>query len=280
MEVRGVVDDLRLLPDGRIGVVDEAVDEELAVEERQRLLADVLDADGFPSRERVSGIRHEAAAAREELAVDELLREARLVIRHGDVELFFLDHVERLDAARLDDVEHDFGMCGAELAEDARQEERANLQRHRHADVVAMMREIANLVLELVREVEDVRDAREQVLAVVCQQQPPSFAVKEVQPRLGLERLHRNGDCRLRDVQRGCRLRDVLPLADGRKVSHLRECHHGIVSCLSVLSLFTYLIPFYYLTFSSFLQTPFLQIAFFAQPLVVFENIFYNQSIP
>ena len=45
MEVRGVVDDLRLLPDGRIGVVDEAVDEELAVEKRQRPLADVLDAD-------------------------------------------------------------------------------------------------------------------------------------------------------------------------------------------------------------------------------------------
>lgn len=225
MEVGRVVDGLRLAAERRVGAVHEAVDEEAAVEQRERLLRELRHAHALPLCERMRGIRHEAALAGEELPVDEIVAEARLVVRHGEIELLILDHVQRADAARLDDLEHDLRMRRAELAEDARQEARTDLQRQRHADMVAVVREVADLRLELIDLVEDMRDLAEQLAAVMRQQELPPLAMEEVQPRLRLHRLHGDGDRRLRDMQMLRRLRDVLPLTDRIEIAHLCECH-------------------------------------------------------
>ena len=53
--------------------------------------------------------------------------------------------------------------------------------------------------------------------------------MKQVQPRLCLERLHRHADRRLRDVEMLGGLRDILPLADLIEITHLRQCHHDTI---------------------------------------------------
>ena len=66
------------------------------------------------------------------------------------VEFLVLDHLQSADAARLDDLELDLRMRATKLAEDARQEARADLQRQRHADVIAVVRHVLDLQFELV----------------------------------------------------------------------------------------------------------------------------------
>ena len=225
VEIGRVMDHIRLAAERRVGAVHETVDEEAAVEQRERLLRELRHTYALPPGERMVGIRHEAALTGEELPIDEVVAEARLVVRHGEVELLVLDHVQRADAARLDDLEHDLGMRRAELAEDARQKARADLQRQRHADVVAVVREVVDLRLELLHLVEDVRDLAEQLAAVMREDELASLAVEEIEPRLRLHRLHGDGDRRLRHMQMLRRLRDVLPLADRIEIPHLCECH-------------------------------------------------------
>ena len=96
------------------------------------------------------GIGDEAAFAVIELLVAELLAEAGRIVRQGNVELLVFDHLQGADAARLDDLELDLRMSEPELSEDARQEARADLQRQGHADVIAVVRHVLDLRLELI----------------------------------------------------------------------------------------------------------------------------------
>ena len=95
-------------------------------------------------------VRDETAFAVVELLVAEFLAEACRVVRQGDVELFLFDHLQGADAARLDDLELDLRMRAPELAEDARQKARADLQRQRHADVIAVVRHVLDFQFELI----------------------------------------------------------------------------------------------------------------------------------
>lgn len=133
-----------------VEVVDHAVDEVVAVEHDELFIGKISERDGLALGQRMGRVRDETAFAVVELLVMELLAEACRVVRQGDVEFLVLNHLQSADAARLDDLELDLRMRATELAEDARQEARADLQRQRHADVIAVVRHVLDLQFELV----------------------------------------------------------------------------------------------------------------------------------
>ena len=123
-------------------------------------------------------------------------------------------------------------MIAVEVAEDVRQEDDAELQRHCNPHLRMTVCHVANLTVQARDLREDVRDLAEEFRAVRRDRDLTSLAVEQVQPRLRLERLHGDRDGRLRDVQMLCRLRDVLPLADLIEIPHLYQRH-------PIISLFT-----------------------------------------
>ena len=133
-----------------IEVVDDAVDEVVAVEHNELFIGKIGERDGLALSQRMGRVRDETAFAVVELLVAEFLAEACRVVRQGDVELFLFDHLQGADAARLDDLELDLRMRAPELAEDARQKARADLQRQRHADVIAVVRHVLDFQFELI----------------------------------------------------------------------------------------------------------------------------------
>ena len=150
VEVRREVDDAGLAAVCGVEVVDHAVDEVVAVEHDELFIGKIGERDGLALGQRMGRVRDETAFAVVEFLVMELLAEACRVVRQGDVEFLVLNHLQSADTARLDNLELDLRMRATELAEDARQEAHADLQRQRHADVIVVVRHVLDLQFELV----------------------------------------------------------------------------------------------------------------------------------
>ena len=169
--------------------------------------------------------RDKGTLAVEELRIREACTEIDSVVRQGKVELLLLNHLQGAHTARLDDLEVDLGVLSAESPEDMRQKDDPKLQRHRNPHLRMAMRHVADLVVEARDLCEDVGDLAEELGPVCCDSDLAPLTMKEVQPRLRLERLHGDGDGRLRNMQVFRCLRDVLPLADFIEIPHLYQRH-------------------------------------------------------
>ena len=229
VEVGRVVDDVRLFSGASISILHEAVNEELAVEHDERFILQIGNAEGMPLCERMVGTCDKGTLTVKEFCVGEPCAEVRRIVRQGEVEFLLLDHLQGAHAARLNDLELDLGMLRAELTEDVREKDDAELQRHGDAHLRMAMRHVADLIVEARDLREDVGNLAEEFCPVCRHGDLAPLAVKEVQPRLRLECLHGDGDGRLGDMQMLCRLRNVLPLTHLVEISHLNQ-RHGIIS--------------------------------------------------
>ena len=90
------------------------------------------------------------AFAGKKLLVVQLLAKACLIVGQSNVQLLILDHMECADTARLDDIQTDLRMFPPEISEDPRQKTRTELQRHRHADMIAIMCHILDFLIKLI----------------------------------------------------------------------------------------------------------------------------------
>ena len=197
VKVGRVVDDVRLLAGTPVRVLHEAIDKEFAVEHDERLVLEFADAERVPRGERMIGARDKGALAVKEFRIGEPRAEIRRIVRQGEVEFFLLDHLQGAHAARLDDLELDLRVLRAELTEDVREKDDAELQRHGDAHLCVAVRHVADLIVEPRDLREDVGDLAEELCPIRRHGDLAPLAVEEVQPRLRLERLHGDGDGRL-----------------------------------------------------------------------------------
>ena len=228
VEVGRVVDDVRFFADVSEGVLDEAVDEEAAVEHDERFVAQFADADGVAFCQGMFKACDEGAFAVKEFRVVQACAEVDGVVGEGEVEFFFFDHLKGADATGFDDFEFDFGVRFVKFAEEVRQEDNAELEGHGDADFCVAVCHVADLVVEAGDFAEDEGDFAEKFCAVACDGDFTPFAVKEVESGFGLDRLHGDGDGRLGDVELLCRLGDILPLTNFIKIPHLYKRHRVI----------------------------------------------------
>lgn len=90
-------------------LMDEAVDKKAAVEQHEGFVGDVFHFDEFFLRQRMLGIGTEAGFAFKQLAVVQVGRKGIVVVGDGKIKLFVFNHAQRVDAARFNYFQFDFG---------------------------------------------------------------------------------------------------------------------------------------------------------------------------
>ena len=84
-----------------------------------------------------------------------------------------------------------------EVAEDQRKELRAELQRHGHADVVAVVRHVLNVIVQLIQLIQNMAYLAQQTAAVMRDEELAPLTMEEIESCLRLQRLHGHADRRL-----------------------------------------------------------------------------------
>ena len=149
----------------------------------------------------------------------------RAVMHDSDISFLAFDEVKRFDARCLGDLEADLRVLRAERAEQQRQDQRTDEHRHGDAQILVPPRELGDVAVEARDILEHVRDFGEERLPVRRQFDVPPDVAEQIEPRLALERLHREAQRRLRDVELRRRARDALMARDRLVIHHLLDCH-------------------------------------------------------